>query len=602
VTKTISYTYNLGGLAETITYPSGRVITYTYSAIGRPLTAKDLGNSINYVTDALYAPHGALSSLKNGVTGTFAGITTMNSYNSRLQVALLSAAAPSATVFSLSYGYGTSNNNQIASIVNNLNNARTQSFTYDTLRRLATGQSQATSGPECWGQSFGYDRWANFLTATVTKCSAPSQSLTVSTATNRITNTGFAYDNAGDLTNENGPAYTWNAEEQITAAAGVNYTYDGDALRVKKSDGKLYWRSIAISVLAESDASGNTTVEYVYFAGKRVGARDAAGNVFYLFEDHRSGTVLATDATGTPCFDADYFAFGADNLKVNTCPQAYRYATYERDPETGLDYAIFRYYNSRLGRFMSADLLAGGVGDPQSLNRYAYVLNDPVNHTDPLGLDGTCDSSGNCTVDVWERRNGDGEEPRAANDAFGNGPGRSGGCSISIGLLRLNFVACPTGAQLRRLFREIRDAAKRTKEAIPYDKACPGPSGVVSFSVGGNLLAGANLNITLGINSTGITISTTWIDGAAGIPQITFGAGVGYQEIGETVASVDLNFFKKSGNQVLQSRVGLTVPLNSAEVPVGILATTGVGAHLFKPPVTAQWNGATNTQNYCWAF
>ena len=97
--------------------------------------------------------------------------------------------------------------------------------------------------------------------------------------------------------------------------------------------------------------------------------------------------MLATGATGTPCFDAEYFPFGADNLKLNNCPQAYHYATYERDPETGLDYAILRYYNSRLGRFMSPDLLAGGVDDPQSLNRYAYVLNDPINLIDPLGLD-----------------------------------------------------------------------------------------------------------------------------------------------------------------------------------------------------------------------
>lgn len=46
----------------------------------------------------------------------------------------------------------------------------------------------------------------------------------------------------------------------------------------------------------------------------------------------------------------------------------------------------FRYYGPRLGRFMSPDPLAGSVGDPQSLNRYAYVLNDPVNMVDPLGL------------------------------------------------------------------------------------------------------------------------------------------------------------------------------------------------------------------------
>lgn len=64
----------------------------------------------------------------------------------------------------------------------------------------------------------------------------------------------------------------------------------------------------------------------------------------------------------------------------------WQFTSYERDPESGLDYAIFRYDSSRLGRFMTPDPLAGTIINPQSLNRYAYVLNDPVNKIDPLGL------------------------------------------------------------------------------------------------------------------------------------------------------------------------------------------------------------------------
>jgi len=83
-----------------------------------------------------------------------------------------------------------------------------------------------------------------------------------------------------------------------------------------------------------------------------------------------------------------HYAFGGENVKVATCPQAYKFTGYERDPETGLDYSIFRYYNSRVGRFMSPDPIEGAIGDPQSLNRYSYVGNDPVNFIDPLGLSG----------------------------------------------------------------------------------------------------------------------------------------------------------------------------------------------------------------------
>jgi len=48
-----------------------------------------------------------------------------------------------------------------------------------------------------------------------------------------------------------------------------------------------------------------------------------------------------------------------------------------------------RYYSSAIGRFLSPDpyRASGGPASPQSWNRYTYVLNDPVNHRDPAGLE-----------------------------------------------------------------------------------------------------------------------------------------------------------------------------------------------------------------------
>jgi RHS repeat-associated protein len=62
-----------------------------------------------------------------------------------------------------------------------------------------------------------------------------------------------------------------------------------------------------------------------------------------------------------------------------------QFTTYERDAESGNDYALARYYDSTVARFCSADPLGGQPGDPQSWNRYAYVENDPINLTDPSG-------------------------------------------------------------------------------------------------------------------------------------------------------------------------------------------------------------------------
>ena len=59
----------------------------------------------------------------------------------------------------------------------------------------------------------------------------------------------------------------------------------------------------------------------------------------------------------------------------------------ERDAQTGLDHTEYREYSSVLARWLSPDPICGNCYDPQSLNRYSYVRNDPVNLIDPDGSD-----------------------------------------------------------------------------------------------------------------------------------------------------------------------------------------------------------------------
>ncbi len=65
-----------------------------------------------------------------------------------------------------------------------------------------------------------------------------------------------------------------------------------------------------------------------------------------------------------------------------------RSSSKERDAETGLDYFGARYYSGAQGRFTSPDPLlnSGRPWEPQSWNRYAFVLNNPLKFTDPTGL------------------------------------------------------------------------------------------------------------------------------------------------------------------------------------------------------------------------
>jgi RHS repeat-associated protein len=118
---------------------------------------------------------------------------------------------------------------------------------------------------------------------------------------------------------------------------------------------------------------------------------------------------MNTDRNGTVVAEQGHYPFG-EFWYSSSATTKWRFTSYERDSESGNDYAIFRYHSNRLGRFLTPDPLAGSVFNPQSLNRYAYVVNDPVNLIDPLGLEPkvcwcveeVCTSVTGCRCHRWE--------------------------------------------------------------------------------------------------------------------------------------------------------------------------------------------------------
>jgi RHS repeat-associated protein len=119
---------------------------------------------------------------------------------------------------------------------------------------------------------------------------------------------------------------------------------------------------------------------------------------FWLIGDHLGTPRLIAERTGKVeggkrrdmlPFGEELTVGGRDATNGYT-PASVRvhYTSYERDVETGLDYAQARYYGSGQGRFISVDplLTSAKPNSPQSWNRYAYVLNRPLHWVDPLGL------------------------------------------------------------------------------------------------------------------------------------------------------------------------------------------------------------------------
>ena len=409
IQKTISTSYNRDGSVGTLTYPSGAVLNYTIDTTGRVVSLHDDTNNIQYAYCASYAPPGELASLVLNAASC-SGLKETDQYNSRLQPGVLSAAAGVNTVLSLSYDYhsGTANNGNIYTILNVKDSTRTQTFTYDTLNRILTAREGSL-----WGISFtnsgngqpGIDAWGNLIqTSPIAGTAAFPMSVNqqVSVSQNQFTLNGYSYDPAGNVLTDglssgcSGSGYTWNAEELASCTNGTTYTYNGDGERVKKSSGTLYWGGQSGGALIESDLSGNLTSEYIFFNGRRIARRDLSPlTVYYYFSDHLGSSSVITDAAGSIKNESDYYPFGGESSIVNTVPNHYKFTGKERDAESGNDYFGARYYASSMGRFMSPDWSAkeepvpyAKLDDPQSLNLYAYVLNNPLTSEDPDGHDG----------------------------------------------------------------------------------------------------------------------------------------------------------------------------------------------------------------------
>src|SRR5580658_9997393 len=121
----------------------------------------------------------------------------------------------------------------------------------------------------------------------------------------------------------------------------------------------------------------SASASYQYFAGQRVGQwTDRLGSTRYT----SSGSAYA-----------HYYPYGEEI--TSTSNDTYKFAQTYRDSDSGLDYAMHRYYASGLGRFLTVDPKGRSARRnlPQSWNRYIYVLGDPANYRDPRGLDGCPD-------------------------------------------------------------------------------------------------------------------------------------------------------------------------------------------------------------------
>jgi len=130
---------------------------------------------------------------------------------------------------------------------------------------------------------------------------------------------------------------------------------------------------------------GVISTSYIY-AGSLIASKssDTPGETQYYIQDHLGSNRKIINGVLEEQSN-EFYAFGEDKLISGTSDNDYKYTGKEKDDDTGLYYYGARYYSPSIGRFIQADALRGVLADPLSLNRYAYVRNNPLKFVDPTG-------------------------------------------------------------------------------------------------------------------------------------------------------------------------------------------------------------------------
>lgn len=370
------YHFDVNGQPTSITYPSGRKVTYSFDVLGR---VNGLSTTAQTQTKILasgiaYLPFGPMTDLTYGN-----GKTLTQTYDTDYRIVTRNVS----DIEQKNYLYDLTNN--ISSITHVQETDKNQIFDYDSMSRLLYANGD-------YGiLDFTYDKVGNRLTK---NDNGEQEIYNYATDSHHLNNTvgiqakSLTYDDAGNVLTKNSITFTYNQQGRMKTAStdtmNANYGYSFKGERVSKlvNEVQTYFvYDLNGQLITEADASGDVQKEYIYLNGQRL-ATITNGNLYYVHTDHLGTPTALTNEAGTIKWKASYTPFGKANVEVNTLEHNIRFLGQYYDQESGLHYNYFRDYDPELGRYIQSDPigLAGGI------NTYGYVGGNPVNFSDPLGL------------------------------------------------------------------------------------------------------------------------------------------------------------------------------------------------------------------------
>ncbi|MFA5088126.1 MAG: FG-GAP-like repeat-containing protein [Candidatus Omnitrophota bacterium] len=348
-----------------------------------------------YVKNVDYNANGQITKIEYGNNV----VTTYEYYPLNYRLKRVYTANTSMGLQDLNYTYDKLGN--IVQIADKINTA-SQTFKYDALNRLIEA-----NGAKYGKKIYRYNEIGNILEKDGLTYTYGERGAGPHAVTSLSDGTTFDYDQNGNTAAmiKGGvfTQYIYDAENRLVEVKKdlltiAQYEYDGDGGRTRKTiwnygtfplKEDVYVAPQSTSYIGSLyEETGGQPTKHLFLGSTRVVSITGSKPTYY-HGDHLGGTNILTNGDGLKKELVEYLPFGGFARREkygNDEDTAWFYFTGKPlDDETGLYYYGARYYDPSLGRFITPDSMVQDPNDPQSLNRYSYVRNNPVNLVDPTG-------------------------------------------------------------------------------------------------------------------------------------------------------------------------------------------------------------------------
>jgi len=414
---TTTWTYNDGtaavgsrGKLQQVTSPGGYLRTHSYDGLGRPTTVATSLDGSTYTHTTGYDTHSRPDS--HTYPG---GFQVHQAYNAQGYLEKVYDPADPTDPYWQANSANARGQITQETLKNDLITTRTFQATTGYLDQIGTGTSASYWNVQ--SLSFSFDEVGNLTQRSDDMQSAPGGgSLTEDfgyDALNRLTSAtiagvgsnSYAYDANGSMTSGGGRTLGYTSFNKPNAiakgATSLTFLYGADRARIKqvRTDTNGTQTTYYVGHYEKIVKTGVTIHRHTITAGgRRIGIYTQRSNGIndtrYLHTDHQDSLNAITDETGTVTERFSFDAFGrvrqtdwtydpVGNLMSSVTTRGY--TGHEQLNDVGLIHMNGRIYDPTLGRFASADPFVQAAANPQSLNRYSYVLNNPLSYTDPSG-------------------------------------------------------------------------------------------------------------------------------------------------------------------------------------------------------------------------